>query len=274
MKNTIANIILPILIIILISVGYKTYLSAKDYEEKTGAIVASQNVTDLTKTNLKALTSKISFGWFKDKNKVVLDKLKESHNTVNQQNFTYIIYFSLIVIIILLSYFFVDLKLFNIYGSLMTIIVLFYGLITPLLMVTIHKNVDYIGDIVLSFESKSLIGSISKLFSSGDYVIAIVIVLFSVFIPLLKTVSLLLISLFEDNFFTHKLIHFFKLIGKWSMIDVFVVAVLLVFLSANKGDISKAEVEVGLYVFLLYVISSMFISLSASKMLKNIKEVK
>ena len=116
-----------------------------------------------------------------------------------------------------------------------------------------------------------MIGSIQKLFETGDYVIAIVIILFSVIIPMLKTVSLFLISVFQDNLFTHKLIGFFKVIGKWSMIDVFVVAVLLVFLSVNKGDISKAEVQVGLYIFLIYVISSMFISLSASKMLKEIK---
>ena len=34
------------------------------------------------------------------------------------------------------------------------------------------------------------------------------------------------------------------------MVDVFVVAVFLVYLTANKGDVSRAEVEVGLYFFL------------------------
>jgi uncharacterized paraquat-inducible protein A len=57
------------------------------------------------------------------------------------------------------------------------------------------------------------------------------------------------------------------MIGKWSMVDVFVVAVFLVYLTANKGDVSRAEVEVGLYFFLAYVIVSMFVSLSADKML-------
>lgn len=270
-KKIISQIILSLLILALIVVGFKTYKSAKEYENKTAEIVASQNVTDLTKSNLKGITSKVSFGWFKSKAKLALDEVKNTKEKIGEQNFKFIIYFSLIVIIILLSYFFVDLKIYNIYGSLMTIIVLMYGLITPLLMVTIHKQVSYIGDVVLSFESKSMIGSISKLFEGGDYVIASVIVLFSILIPLVKTISLFLIAIFEDNFFTHKLISFFKLIGKWSMIDVFVVAILLVFLSANKGDISKAEVEVGLYVFLLYVISSMFISLTASKMIKEIK---
>lgn len=271
MKNTLANIILPILVIILITIGYKTYTSAVEYEQTTATILETQNVTDLTKTNLKTFTNKISFGWFKDKKKAEINKTKEKKIILNEQNYNYVIIFTSIVFIILMSYFFIDLKIFNIYASLMTIVILFYGLITPLLMITIHKNVDYVGDVILSFESKSLIGSIMKLFETGDILIASVIILFSVIIPLLKTISLLLISIFEDNLFTHKLIGFFKMIGKWSMLDVFVVAVLLVFLSVNKGDISRAEVEVGLYIFLLYVVSSMFVSLSANKMLDRIK---
>jgi uncharacterized paraquat-inducible protein A len=70
-----------------------------------------------------------------------------------------------------------------------------------------------------------------------------------------------------ESKFAHSIIKFFKMIGKWSMVDVFVVAVFLVYLTANKGDVSRAEVEVGLYFFLSYVIVSMFVSLSADKML-------
>ncbi len=55
------------------------------------------------------------------------------------------------------------------------------------------------------------------------------------------------------------------------MVDVFVVATFLVYLTANKGDVSRAEVEVGLYFFLAYVIVSMLMSLSADKMLHRLK---
>jgi len=266
MKNTLSHLILSILIIALTIVGYKAYSSAVDFEQKTQSIADLQNVSDLTKSNLSNIKD-ITFSWFKKK--------KEDSPVItinNKQEFKFIIFLSLIVIIILLSYFVVSLKIFNIYGSLMTIVILIYGLITPLMMITIHKEVKYIGDIILSFESKSMISSIQKLFETNDYVIGAVILLFSVIIPLLKTFSLLLIAIFEDTLFTHKLIGFFKMIGKWSMVDVFVVAILLVFLSANKGDISKAEVEVGIYIFLMYVIASMFISLSADKMIQNIKK--
>ncbi len=55
------------------------------------------------------------------------------------------------------------------------------------------------------------------------------------------------------------------------MVGVFVVAVFLVYLTANKGDVSRAEVEMGLYFFLAYVILSMLASLSADKMLQENK---
>jgi uncharacterized paraquat-inducible protein A len=145
------------------------------------------------------------------------------------------------------------------------------GLVTPILMVTIHKEVEYIGDIVLSFESKGVIGSIVKLFDTGDIIVALVILLFSVLVPVLKVFSLLFISIFRESHFAHKIVKFFKMIGKWSMVDVFVVAVFLVYLTANKGDVSRAEVEVGLYFFLAYVIVSMIVSLSADKMVRQLK---
>ena len=76
------------------------------------------------------------------------------------------------------------------------------------MMVTIHKEVEYLDDVVLSFESKGVIGSITKLFESGDAVVAIVILLFSVLVPVTKTLSLpfvsMLVSLSADKMF-HRL---------------------------------------------------------------------
>jgi uncharacterized paraquat-inducible protein A len=51
------------------------------------------------------------------------------------------------------------------------------------------------------------------------------------------------------------------------MVDVFVVATFLVYLTVNKGEVSRAEVEVGFYFFLSYVIVSMLVSLSVDRML-------
>jgi len=65
---------------------------------------------------------------------------------------------------------------------------LYFGLTAPILMVTIHKEVEYLGDVVLSFESKSVIGSIVKLFENGDTIVALTILLFSLSVSLCRTV--------------------------------------------------------------------------------------
>jgi uncharacterized paraquat-inducible protein A len=84
---------------------------------------------------------------------------------------------------------------------------------------------------------------------------------------------MMFVAVFMKSRFAHGIVAFFKMIGKWSMVDVFVVATFLVYLTTNKGDVSRAEVEVGLYFFLAYVIISMLVSLSADRMLHYSREV-
>jgi len=56
------------------------------------------------------------------------------------------------------------------------------------------------------------------------------------------------------------------------MADVFVVSTFLVYLSASKGDMSRAETMMGIYFFLAYVIVSMLASFSADRMLQANKQ--
>ena len=139
------------------------------------------------------------------------------------------------------------------------------------MMMSIHKEVEYLGDVILMMESKGVLGSISKLFDSGDFIVAGALLLFSILLPLLKTLSMLFVAIFMESRFAHTIVHFFKILGKWSMADVFVVSTFLVYLSAGKGEMSRAEVQVGIYFFLAYVIVSMLASLSADKMLQENK---
>jgi paraquat-inducible protein A len=66
----------------------------------------------------------------------------------------------------------------------------------------------------------------------GDYFVAIVILTASIIIPLVKLLSLLFIfvSLWIDTPFSNKtklkIFYFIEYIGKWSMIDIYVVAML------------------------------------------------
>jgi hypothetical protein len=53
------------------------------------------------------------------------------------------------------------------------------------------------------------------------------------------------------------------------MSDVFVVATFLVYITSNGGEMTHAEIQVGLYFFLIYVILSMIVALLTQKVLEK-----
>jgi len=271
MKKKILYVILTAILGLMVFSGIKAYTQAILYEEMTMELVSYQDAGQQASLQLEKFTKILLGDLYEDEQKMNLDKIRAKQEVAMHEAQRYTLYFMCLLVAILGVSFFVSLRIFTLFGSLSAMVTLLFGLITPVLMVTIHKEVEYLGDIVLSFESKGVLGSIAKLYESGDLIVALVILMFSVVVPVLKVLSLLVISVYIDSSLGHRVVRFFKMIGKWSMVDVFVVAVFLVYLTANKGNISRAEVEVGLYFFLAYVIVSMLVSLSADKMLHQLK---
>jgi len=270
-KGYVSYVLLGFLIVGMVLLGLKAYNHALAFEKATVELVSHQGAKEQAQLSFEKFTKSILGALVENEQTVAFEHIKETQQQEMQEAQRYTRYYLYLMGGVLLSFFFVPLRLFTFVGALTAMLSLVFGLITPILMVTIHKEVEYIGDIVLSFESKGVLGSIVKLFDGGDVVVALVILLFSVIVPVLKVLSLLFVSLWMNHRFAHSIIKFFKMIGKWSMVDVFVVAVFLVYLTANKAEVSRAQVEVGLYFFLAYVIVSMVMSLSADKMLRKVK---
>jgi paraquat-inducible protein A len=106
----------------------------------------------------------------------------------------------------------------------------------------------------------TLVSALVELFEEGHLVLFIVILGFSVLLPYMKLVLLFLLGNHGVISAQRKrrLIHWMELIGKWSMLDVFVVAVLLV--SIKMGPVVNIEVHWGLYAFSASVLLIMLIS--------------
>jgi paraquat-inducible protein A len=273
MKKVIEYTLYVALVVILgvmVLFGTKAYNHAIAYEDATKELVTYHDAGQQASLKLEQFAKSLLGDLYDDDLKMEMDRVREKQESAMIKAQENTIYFMVLLALLLILSYFVSLRTFTLFGSIAALMTLTLGLITPILMVTIHKEVEYLGDIVLSFESKGVIGSIVKLWETGDIVVAIVILLFSVVVPVLKVLSLLIVSVFMNSPFAHGIIKFFKMIGKWSMVDVFVVAVFLVYLTANKGDVSRADVEMGLYFFLAYVIVSMLGSLSADRMLKQL----
>ena len=106
----------------------------------------------------------------------------------------------------------------------------------------------------------SLISTIQALYRDHEWMLFIIITLFSLCVPVIKIISLLLITNVEykTGSALDKSLSLIETLGKWSMLDVFVVALLLV--SVKLGALAKVEVHYGLYVFAASVILTMGLS--------------
>ena len=107
----------------------------------------------------------------------------------------------------------------------------------------------------------TLLSTVQGLFIQKEWFLFIVIAVFSLCVPAIKIAGLVLILNMEyaKNSFLDKTLHIIELIGKWSMLDVFVVALLLV--SVKLGVLAKVDVHYGLYAFATSVLITMCISL-------------
>jgi len=251
--------------------GYQTYIEAKKYESHSIEIANIGDANGLAEERIDEFTEIISLGLVENQTKKILVALQEKQSKAKKATSNYLNYFMATFILLTLFIFTCSLRTAAITLSIVTFISLIYGLMMPILMVTIQKEVEYLGNVILSFESKGILGAINKLYTNEEYVVAITILFFSVILPLLKSLTLSLTLLFHNFTWTHKLVNLFKHLGKWSMIDVFVVATLLVYLTSNGNALSHAEIQVGLYFFLLYVLLSMVTAILTQKVLQTYK---
>lgn len=106
----------------------------------------------------------------------------------------------------------------------------------------------------------SLLSTVKGLFLQKEWFLFIVIAVFSLVVPVIKIAGLVLILNLEyaKGSFWDKTLHVIEMIGKWSMLDVFVVALLLV--SVKLGVLAKVDVHYGLYAFASSVLITMAIS--------------
>ena len=117
------------------------------------------------------------------------------------------------------------------------------------------------GEIQAYQKTRSIIGTVTDLYKSGDMVVAFLVMLFSIVIPTLKILMSLTSLLLRDGALRNGLISANGLLSKWSMADVFVVALIVTYMAANASGAGglltfHSQFENGFYFFLGYCIFS------------------
>lgn len=126
------------------------------------------------------------------------------------------------------------------------------GVSLPMLTVLAYSEVPVLGDVVLQYESKSVLSTLAGLIASNNGLLALLVAVFSVIVPLAKIIVLAVALGPLAAAARRTALATLSLVGKWSMADVFVVAVLVAFLVFDKDVHTRAELGPGLYFFTLY----------------------
>jgi hypothetical protein len=104
--------------------------------------------------------------------------------------------------------------------------------VTPSLSASLQQNV---GEVEVFQQTRSIVSSVRRLYEVGSPVPATLILLFSVVVPLVKMV-LVGWAMFAPAEARQRTLAFVETIAKWSMADVFVVALFITYLAAMASQ--------------------------------------
>lgn len=128
-------------------------------------------------------------------------------------------------------------------------IFLLFGLALPIL--TVRK--------LWEKNTFSILSGIINLWSTKYYFLAIIIFIFSIIFPIVKLSSLFIIwSVRLKDERRKRILYFLEAIGKWSMLDVFVTAVIIV--SIKLGALASAKAGDGIYFFTISILLAMLVA--------------
>ncbi|MGO9528223.1 MAG: paraquat-inducible protein A [Verrucomicrobiia bacterium] len=137
-----------------------------------------------------------------------------------------------------------------------------------LLLIALSLPLLTVEKMVLWKNEYSVIAGVHGLWEQGQYALAIILFFFSIVFPLFKLAMLgfiWFIRLAERK--RQAVLHWLGILGKWSMLDVFVVAILIVLV--KLGPLAKVQPQPGVYWFaaaiFLSMITSMYVDSLAQK---------
>ena len=269
-KRNFSIIVSIILISLMGIVSYKAYYHSVIYdmemlqqaEENKAKKFMDAPVEEIVYLGFKKLRSSI---FQNDETKMhkqrSLTIIKENEKLMNR----YVLIYFILVILLLGTYFFKIKEVFIFSVLTASLISWLVGILAPILTIEVFKDLPMLGYTIFKYESKSIWATIVTLWNIDRYFIATMVGLFSVIVPLIKSIAVY-ISLFYKK--SLKIINF---IGKWSMADVFIVALLLANLTLNTDEYTDANMQIALYFFAMYVIFSIIASYVAHQHVTEIE---
>ena len=141
------------------------------------------------------------------------------------------------------------------------------------------NSVEVTGTVIIHDSAKSIIATSQTLWDDGNRLVAVLIVTFSVVVPALKLLLVVFSYMWKNSMLGWRLKLISSTMSKWSMADVFAVAMLISFLAIKSTEGTSALVEnqisfeIGFYYFIGYCLLSILASQLMASGLKGNKIV-
>ncbi|MEL6557802.1 MAG: paraquat-inducible protein A [Bacteroidota bacterium] len=139
----------------------------------------------------------------------------------------------------------------------LSVALLIPGLFNPILNIDIGAEIPMVGKLVLYQQTQNILETAKTLYEHNNTFPAVLIILFSVVIPFLKAIIIMIVGAAKNIPYRYQLYRFVYAIGKWSMADVFVVGIFIAYLSTGSDKNIVAELKDGFYYFAGYCILSL-----------------
>lgn len=126
------------------------------------------------------------------------------------------------------------------------------------------------GQVEIYRKHRSILGTVQDLMQSGNFLVGLLIATFSVIVPTLKLLAQAVL-IFTQGSTAIMLTRVIDTISKWSMADVFVVAIIVSYLAGNAKDqmgeliVMHAQLEIGFWFFTGYCLFAIASNLLMSR---------
>lgn len=129
---------------------------------------------------------------------------------------------------------------------------LVFGITEPMLEI----SAEHAGRELFTYK-QSIMEAVDTLYEGENYLVAFLILFFSVMIPGFKGIVILWVFFFGKMDQKQAAHNFIFMIGRWSMADVFAVGVFIAYLASKASGMLDANLEPGFYYFTGYCLVSL-----------------
>ena len=264
-------IILSLFIALLTYFANKSYTASLQYEHEYSKYANSKTLENNIKNETTQLITNLFSVLLNDKKINKINNIDNEMQMINKYEHiiqTNLQYFVIVLLLSLFTLFIFSKTIVLTYLYIVSLGSLFLGLISPIFLMYVTQTLAN-SEVILQFESSTIVSSIEKLFLQDNYFVGGIILLFSIVFPILKTLISFLALVLSNAKVFNILSNLSSKVTKFSMTDVFVLSIFLVYLSPKADGMIKTQLEVGFYFFFIYVILSILTSLLNNKKTNN-----